>query len=681
MNLPVVQDELTFLRDRVTALEKDALIRKLNDAALTESRDLFQAFMTNSPVLASMKDEDGKYAYVNRHIESVLGGHPIDWWGKTDWDLFPDDVAGEMAEHDLETLRRNKTCQFAETIPQGDGDHHWIVFKFPFRTAAGRRYLASIALDITDRIRYEVERTMLLERERAAREDAEQAFRALKQSETRASRLFSSSIIGIVEIDDEHILDANDSFIRMLGFSRDQVNQRPLRWKEITPERFHSADGAVVEKLLKTGVCPPYEKELTRSDGQTVPVLVGGALLTTSPCTYVCFVLDLTTRKQLENRLLQAQKMESLGLLAGAVAHDFNNLLVAIMGNTSLSLDALPQSHPACETLEEAMRASRLASDLTQQLLAYSGGGQRVRKPVSLTRLVREIGSLLEVSISKKVDLRLELPDGLPDIEADPAQIQQVIMNLVLNASDALGEDAGLLSVVARAWDVSEESHIIFAGDLVASGRYIYLEVCDTGCGMTPETLAHIFDPLFTTKTKGRGLGLSAVQGIVSRHGGYLHVDSVVGFGTTFKVLLPAGSAPGPEVPRALIKTDADLHGSGVILVVDDEPAVQKMSRVTLERFGYSVIVAQNGAEAVEMFRSVSDQISAVLLDLSMPVMNGEEALRQIVAIRPTTPVLLTSGYDESESMLRIADIGRTSFIQKPYTASELASRMKELLV
>ncbi len=679
---PVTLDELTYLRQRVAALEKASLIRKLNDAALVESRDLFQAFMNNSPALASMKDEDGKYVYVNRQIENVLGGHPIDWWGKTDWDLFPDEVAREMSEHDREALKRNKCCEFSETIPQGDGDHHWIVFKFPFRTAAGRLYLASIALDITDRTRIEAERTELLARERAARQDAEHALSALRRSETRASRLFSSSIIGIVEIDSEHILEANDSFLKMLGFSREHVAQRLLCWKEITPERFHSADRSAVDRLLTTGVCPPYEKELLRSDGQNVPVLVGGALLTAMPCICVCFVLDLTTRKQLESRLLHAQKMESLDLLAGAVAHDFNNLLVAIMGNASLSMDALDPTHTAYETLEEVLCASRVASDLTQQLLAYSGRGKRVRKAISLTRLVREIGSLVEVSISKKVDLRMQLSDDLPDIEADPAQIQQVVMNLVINASDALGENEGLLSVITRAWDVREDSGTLFTEEVVLPGRYVYLEVCDTGCGMSPETRARIFDPLFTTKSNGRGLGLSAVQGIVSRHGGYLHVDSVVGFGTTFKILFPAGAEPALPPPAApLADAESDLRGSGVILIVDDEPAVQKMSQVTLERYGYSVVVAQNGAEAVKIFERSAGDIAAVLLDLSMPVMDGEEALRKIAAIRPATPVLLTSGYDESESMLRIAGVGRTSFIQKPYTASELGAQIKKILV
>ncbi|MGI8989000.1 MAG: PAS domain-containing hybrid sensor histidine kinase/response regulator [Bryobacteraceae bacterium] len=675
-------EELTRLRKRVEELEQAARGRDRVEAALRESRDLFQSFMNNSPLLAYMKDEEGRYIYANRVIESVLG---CEWWRKTDQDLWPAEIAGQIRANDLRALNANRTLKVAETLPQSDGEHQWMTFKFPFTTNSGKRYIAGISLDVTEVNRAEAEKAAMLGREKAARAEAESVLAALRQSETRVRRLFESNIIGIIEVDGNHVLDANDFFLRMTGYTREELRQRQIRWRDMTPAKHHAADRQALQELAAKGACTPFEKEIVRKDGTTVPILIGGAAVKNAAidnaeaCTCVCFVLDLTERKQLESRLLHAQKLESLGLLTGGVAHDFNNMLASMMGNASLSLDALSPSHPAYRTLAEVVLASRRASDLTQQLLAYSGRAPFVIKPVDLTELVAEISKLVEAVMSKKIDLRMNLAQDLPRVDADSAQMQQVIMNLVINASEAIGENPGIVEVTTRAWDIdAEEAARYFPEAQIPPGPYAYLETRDTGCGMSKETQARIFDPFFTTKPHGHGLGLAAVLGIVGSHKGIMRVESAEGAGTRFQLLFPASREQ--PVKTSVVKNRKTLSGKGLVLVVDDEEAVRRMAKATLERYGYKVALAENGKEAVDFFAKMGGEVSAVLLDMAMPVMNGEEAARRIVEIRPATRIVITSGYNESEATDWIERQGLSGFIQKPYTATQLAERIKAAL-
>ncbi|MDQ2901781.1 MAG: response regulator, partial [Acidobacteriota bacterium] len=596
--------------------------------------------------------------------------------------LWPEATANCLRANDLRALAANGTLKIAEMLPQSDGEHQWMTFKFPFTTNSGKRYIAGISMDVTDVSRAEAEKAALLGRERAARAEAESALNALRQSESRGRQLFESNIIGIIEVDSDHVLDANDLFLAMTGYSREELLQGRLRWQDMTPGEFHGADRRAFQELLARGACSPFEKEIFRKDGTTLPILIGGASIKNTAgsnaegCTCVCFVLDLTERKQLESRLLHAQKLESLGLLTGGVAHDFNNMLASMMGNASLSLDALSPSHPAYRTLAEVVLASRRASDLTQQLLAYSGRAPFVVKPVDLTQLVGEISKLVEAVMSKKIDLRINLARDLPWVLADSAQMQQVIMNLVINASEAIDENAGMVEVTTRAWDlIGEDARRYFPDAQISPGPYAYLEVRDTGCGMSKETKARIFDPFFTTKPHGHGLGLAAVLGIVRSHNGIMRVESAEGEGTTFHLLFPASREQ--PVETGAVENRKALSGKGLVLVVDDEEAVRRMAKVTLERYGYTVALAENGQQAVDLFSKIDGQVSAVLLDMAMPVMNGQETARQLVEIRPGTPVVITSGYNESEAMEWIERQGLSGFIQKPYTATELAEHIK----
>jgi PAS domain S-box-containing protein len=389
---------------------------------------------------------------------------------------------------------------------------------------------------------------------------------------------------------------------------------------------------------------------------------------------------DITEHKRTQQQLRETQKLESLGLIAGGVAHDFNNLLVGIMGNASLALDSLPPSSPSRPYIERVVDAGRKAAHLTRQMLAYAGKGQFVVERIDLSWLVREIGNLIRTSVPKSVEMRLDLAEDLPCVEGDPGQFQQLIMNLLLNGAEAIGEDrAGVVTVSTRVHEVRETQ---IPGDCIGSpvspGTYVLLEVGDDGGGMTEDVRSKIFDPFFTTKFTGRGLGLAATLGIVRSHGGAIVVDSAPGQGSRFTVLIPAAApAAAPDVVESY---EPHAHGAGMVLVADDEEQVRLVSKNALERFGYSVMVVEDGLAAVNAFREHADEICLVLLDLTMPVMGGEEAFRQIRAIRPGARIVVSSGYSQAEAIRRFEPGGAPAFVQKPYTVAQLVGVVNRVL-
>ena len=386
---------------------------------------------------------------------------------------------------------------------------------------------------------------------------------------------------------------------------------------------------------------------------------------------------DITERRRIEEELRHTQKLESLGVLAGGVAHDFNNLLTGILGNASLAFERMPAEHPNRALIQEVMHAAEHAADLTRQLLAYAGKGRFVMRNIDMAALVREISGLVQTSIPKPVQMRFQL-DPAPPIFADPGQMQQIVMNLVINAAEAIGPGGGTVTVRTGVERIDQQylSTISSTAEQLQPGNYVMVEVQDTGCGMDQETLKRIFDPFFTTKFAGRGLGLSAVLGIVRAHQGALKVESEPACGTTFHLLFPVSQKEKIEM-RA--EAAADLNGSGTVLVVDDEDFVRRLARSALERFGYRTIAAENGRDAVEIYKREGG-IALVLLDLTMPVMSGEETLSELQGFDPNVRVLLTSGYNEIEAVQQFAGKGSAGFIQKPYTAEGLALRVKEVL-
>jgi PAS domain S-box-containing protein len=379
-----------------------------------------------------------------------------------------------------------------------------------------------------------------------------------------------------------------------------------------------------------------------------------------------------------EERLRQAQRMESIGLLAGGVAHDFNNLLTSIMGNASmLREEAFEDSR---KQLDAVLMAAEKAADLTRQLLAYAGKGRFVLETLNLSRIVREMTDLLRASMSKKVTLKLALKPDLPGVEADRGQLQQIVMNLVINGAEAIGEDqTGTVTIATRVEEVSEGAPIAdeIKAEALAPGQYVCFEVADTGCGMDRETRKKIFDPFFTTKFMGRGLGLAALAGIVQGHHGAIQLETAPGQGTTFRVYLPAGAAV--EVPRPSARKQ-DLRGTETILLVDDEAMVRDFSRDALERHGYRVLLAAEGREAVRIFEENAGKVGLVLLDLTMPVMGGDEAFNLLKSKAGGLKVIVMSGYSEAEVKKMFAGKGVSGFLQKPFTATRLAEEVRAVL-
>jgi PAS domain S-box-containing protein len=378
-------------------------------------------------------------------------------------------------------------------------------------------------------------------------------------------------------------------------------------------------------------------------------------------------------RRRLEQQVMQAQKLESLGVLAGGIAHDFNNLLTSILGNADLALCDLPTTSPVRSYLEDIETVSRRAADLCRQMLAYSGKGRFVIQAISLNQLVSEMVHLLSVSISKKAIVNYDLHEGIPPILADATQVRQVVMNLITNASEAIGNRSGMITLSSGAMDCDEKYLASVVGDsgVHAPGQYVYLEVADTGIGMDRDTMERIFDPFFTTKFTGRGLGLAAVLGIVRGHKGALRVTTERGKGTRFRVLFPAHHDTTQHNEEPPVRPEA-WKGRGLVLLVDDEETIRSMGRHLLERAGFEVMTACDGREALERFARHHHEVVLVILDMMMPHLDGVACHRELRRIEPQVKIIMTSGYNEQDVVSRFEGISLAGFVQKPYKSADL---------
>jgi signal transduction histidine kinase/CheY-like chemotaxis protein len=386
-------------------------------------------------------------------------------------------------------------------------------------------------------------------------------------------------------------------------------------------------------------------------------------------------------RRALEAKVQHAQKLESLGVLAGGIAHDFNNLLVGILGNASLALMDLPGDSPLREIISDIETTALRAADLTKQMLAYSGKGRFLVHPVDLNSLVREMAQLLNTVISKRAALRFDFAPDLPAVEADGTQLRQIVMNLITNASDAIGGEDGVITLRTGLVHASREFlKSGYVDDELPEGSYAFIEVEDSGCGMDAETQSRMFDPFFSTKFTGRGLGLAATLGIVRGHRGTIKVRSEPQYGTTFTILLPCARPDTGSSHDSVPARRGQFRGSGAVLVVDDDETVRSVARQMLERSGFTVLTARDGCEGVAAFEACRDEIALVLLDLTMPTLGGEEAFRAMRQMRPDVRVVLMSGFSSHELASRYDSEGMAGYVEKPFRVEELQACLTSIL-
>ncbi|MBK8259473.1 MAG: response regulator [Polyangiaceae bacterium] len=382
-------------------------------------------------------------------------------------------------------------------------------------------------------------------------------------------------------------------------------------------------------------------------------------------------------RARMQERLWTSQRRANLGLLAAGVAHDFNNQLTAILGGASVALLKLPEDGSARRAIETLVPAARRASELSQRLLAYSGTAKIEKRNLDLSTQVRDLILLLHAAIPNAIELNLNLAADLPPIAGDVPQIQQLIMNLVVNAAEAIGEQRGVIAVRTSQTVVDDTLPKLYRGEPVAPGYYVSLEVDDTGCGMDEATLDKVFEPHFSTKATGRGLGLAVVSDMVKNHGGALNVASQPGQGTKFRVLFPAASS---ELDVKKSDPAPPNTSSGTVLIVDDEHLLRRAATEIIEHFGYTALEAADGRAAVAVFERHAKEIDVVVLDMTMPGLSGEEVYTRIKALEPTAQIILSSGFSESEARRRFKGTDLAGFLQKPYTAEQLAQAIEKAM-
>jgi two-component system, cell cycle sensor histidine kinase and response regulator CckA len=761
---------------------RDVSERRRTEGALRESEARFQAFMANSPVIAFMKDEEGRYVYGNTTWARRFGSEPAGLLGRTDFDLWPEAIARMFRDSDRTVLETDRPLARVEAgqLP-GQGLIEWMTYKFPIRDAAGRRLLGGVVVDTSERRRAEA---------------------ALRAGEERYRLLFERNLAGVFRTTAAGaVLDCNDSFARILGYAgRDEALARPASDFYLDPAdrqallaRLHAAqtltgvelcmrrqdgqpvwvlesvsllegdDGEPVlqgtiidisdrkraEEALRTSeakyrsLLENLEQSIFLKDREsryvagnrpfceglglteaTLPgkndfdffptdmaekyraddrrVLIDGrrleleeeSLIFGKPRTVrtiktpwrdgqgrILGVLgiywDVTEQRQLEAQLRQAQKMEEIGRLAGGVAHDFNNILTVILGNLSLIQGGLPANDPARELAAAAEKASLRAANLTTQLLGFARQTMLRPQATHVNGLIGEVVQFLGRTIDPRILIEPDLAPDLWVVWADPNQLNQVLMNLCLNARDAMSDGGRLRLATANV--VLDEAYARRHLEGRA-GEFVRLRVADSGCGMTDEVRARVFEPFFTTKGpgKGTGLGLAMVFGIVKQHYGWIDVLSVPGRGTTFDIYLPrhlpkvepdAGPAP-PTLPT---------RGTETVLLADDQELIRNLGRTILERYGYRVLLAEDGQAAVETYERRRDEIDLVILDLMMPRLSGRDAFQRLVRLNPAVKVLFASGYS-AEHVTPEEHEQSCGFIGKPYRPDQLVATVRAAL-
>ncbi|MFP4306145.1 MAG: PAS domain S-box protein [Desulfococcaceae bacterium] len=657
---------------RLSGAAQDVTEKARIETALRQSETEYRMIVENQADLVVKVDPEGRFLFVSPSYCRLFGKSRDELLGQTFMPLVHEADREATAEA-MKALFRPPHEAFIEQRAMTRDGWRWLSWsdKAILNESGEVSEIVGVGRDITYRKKAEAD---------------------LRESESRYRALFDNAPLGMFTSSPEGRFTAvNQALADMLGYSTPEELVASVT--DIAQEIYvHPERRAEIFEIIRNGNdVVTFENEYFRRDGETFIANLNVVIMgeeSGNPPYLLGMVEDITERKRgekerlaLEQKIQETQKLESLGVLAGGIAHDFNNILMAVLGNADLALDRLPAMSPARENLREIEHASRRAADLCSQMLAYSGKGKFVIEPIDLSALVKEMRHLLDASTSKKAVLRLELAEGVPAVRGDATQIRQVVMNLVINASEAIGERSGMITVSTGVRDCDAEFlEATLLKENVRPGRFVFLAVSDTGCGMTAETRRRVFEPFFTTKFTGRGLGMSAVLGIVRGHKGTLILQSEPGQGTEFTLLFPALSE-AVEIPARAQPNPGERETlNGCILLVDDEETIRALGRQMLERIGFEVITARDGADALMIYENLSDRIDLVLLDLTMPKMDGEEAMDALLRFDPNVRIVLSSGYSEHEISSRFSGRGLAGFLQKPYTLSRLRERLGQAL-
>jgi two-component system cell cycle sensor histidine kinase/response regulator CckA len=636
--------------------------------ASAPSESLLASIVASSDDAIVSKTLDGLVTSWNRGAERIFGYTAAEMIGQPIIRLFPPDRVEEEADI-IARLQRGETVKRYETVRRHKSGAliDVSVTVSPLRDAAGRIIGASkIARDITERKRKETR------------------IEELATSLDRIYRLVPGVIyLFMLRPDGTSCLPfASEAARQIFEVAPEDVRENAsVIFDKILPEDLPGVRASITEsaETLKPW---HHEFRLRHADGSVV-WLRGDSVPERDDAgntVWYGFITDVTEARRLETKLVESAKLESLGVLAGGIAHDFNNLLTGILGNASLARQELPPTSLGQPMLDQIETAARRAADLCKQMLAYSGKGRFVVQSLDLNKLIEDTTHLLNISIAKNCILRFNLAPSLPPIRADATQLRQVIMNLVINGSEAIASRSGVLALTTGVARVDEEYLKGFRPDASPPpGDYVFVEVSDNGCGMDAATLTRIFDPFFTTKFTGRGLGLAAVLGIVRGHKGGLKVYSEPGKGTTFKLFFPVANGRAQD-STSPFPAPLAFKGTGTVLVVDDEETVRTVAARMLERLGFSVVLANDGREGMEKFRADPARFTLVLLDLTMPHLDGEETFRQMRMLNPGVRVILTSGFNQQEAVNRFTGKGLAGFIQKPFELGSLIQVIRSVL-
>ena len=624
--------------------------------ALQQSEARFRRLVETLPQ-GVVTYQDGKITYSNPAASAITRTDPDKALGKPILEYIHPSHWSAIKERMGRMIRGEEVSAMDYTFCRGDGTEVQVEAHAQILEGGERPVMISVFTDLTRR----------MEMEQAVRESEERYRSVIEQAQ---------DMIFLVDLDTLAIVQANQAFHRTLGYD-------PSALPGLSLYSLVDADTDSVRRNLaqvtQRGSASIGRRVYRHADGSTREVEVTGSLLRSGGRSLmVTLARDISERIATERVLQQSQKLESLGILAGGIAHDFNNLLTAMMGNLSLAQLKSHASSPSWPYLDALEKTLQKAADLTRQMLAYSGKGHFIKRVVDLNQAVEEMTHLLSVSISKSITLRFDLGKGLPPLEADPVQLQQVVMNLVTNASDAIGDKDGVIRIATRLLEL-EAGRIAqdFPAQAVEPGPHLVLEVADSGCGMDAETLQRIFEPFFTTKVKGRGLGLSAMLGILRGHHAGIRITSVLGQGTAFHIYLPAKAGAVAEEPAP--PASLALQPSGAVLVVDDEPDIRESAVELFRLLGFeTVFEASDGAEALEVFQARGAEISLVFMDLTMPRMSGREAFRALRKLDPAISVILTSGFNEEAGL--DGDDRPSAFLQKPYRFIQLRNAVTKVL-